>query len=431
MTPEEEKIIRPSLKLLLRYWIIGICTLILVAPTDIPFTNRLIACLLSLLFFWTAYFPIKRDRIRGAILVTPISDMSKSTKVTLVLTQFIFIEIASRFYTGSGLLDGINGLFEGANTYRSYQKFFSESQISSQPPYMRLHIIFLLALGKLIFVAITCEFYLSSYKNSLFSIVTFLLSIIIYVSFGLTRGTFFEVFEVAIANIYFSMISKYTKPLNIRKALISISKRIGLALLPVLFVFNAMRRYDDPLQFLQHVCSSNFCFSPYDISFSIEYVLYLLSTYLSNGIYSVSVFYEQVLSGNSTEYLIPLYGYFLPDSQAVGVRGAICELYLNCRFVWVPDLTIFMSLFGLAAFLAVPLFIQYAHRLEISLMRRGTIGSYILLFYIAVFLISLPVGNFITTSSANILGLIITAIATQVQFRIPSRFSMRGRQGAR
>lgn len=419
MEISNEKIrISPSLKRLLRIWVVGVGILIVIAPTDIPALNRFIACFILFLFFWAAYFPFKVNDQSQTILVGPIRAFSTRKKTILVFLQFVFTEIAARFYTGGGLIDGIMGMLQGANTYWSYQEFFSEAMISSQPAYTRLHIILLLTIGKLIFVAITCEFYFRSDRKSVSSMILILLSTVIYMSFGLSRGTFFEVFEVAIANVYFTMLSSRLKPVSVRKITFSILKRLALLMLPTLFILNVMRRYDDPTKFQEHLCSSNFCFEPYNIFFIFEHVTYVTAIYFSNGIYSVSVFYENVLSGNVVEYLVPLYSYFLHDTDAIGVKGLLCERYLNCRFVWMSDLTIFISIFGVAAFWVVPVFIRKAHRLEFALIKKGTMSSYIFLFYLAVFIISLPVGNFITVSSTNSLAMIITFVASQSRFKI-------------
>lgn len=420
-TPVYQRGVRPSLKYLVRLWVIGIGFLILVAPTDIPIVNRLISCAILLLFFWTAFWPVQRNERQQIVSASPAASIPLKRKIALVFLQFVFIDVAARFYTGSGLVDGILGLFQGANTYQSYQNYFTESQISSQPIYTRLHIIMFLAIGKFTFVAITCDFYVRLDRHSFSGFAIFFVSTLTYIAFGLCRGTFFEVFEVVIANVYFSMISRSLRPNTGTKTTASIFKMVLLLILPILFIFNAMRRYDDPAQFLQHVCSSNFCFDSYNIWFYGEYLLYIMATYFSNGIYSISVFYENILAGIGVEYIIPLYSIFLYDTEAIGVRGLICETYLNCRFVWVPDLTLFMSLFGIAAFFAVAFLLRIFHRLEVRMMKKGRLSGYIFLFYITVLVISLPVGNFITVSSANILGLAIAAFASHTSMRLRYR----------
>ena len=410
MKPETKNlVVEPLFRDILKRWVIAVCGLFIIAPTDIPLFNRFLGTIMILAFFFTIYFKdsaklAKNENLRR---LTPIPS---GTKILLVIFQLSLTNFAVTFYTGTNLLSGLLGAISGQNTYQAYQDFFRESDIAVSGVFSRIQFILALAIGKLIFVFIVADFFSNTAKKTILSLSILVSSILIYASFGFARGTFFEVFEITVAIGYFFSICRSRKTIKSANVGVNLLKLVSFIGLPYFFIKNTMRRYDDKLDYFEHLCSSNFCFETYGINLTLEYFTYIFATYFSNGPYALSVYFYNLLTIKSTEYLIPLWGYIMSDYQEPGVRGLLCERYVDCSFVWMPDILIFLSLFGIFAFFFSNIFVQWAITLEQRLMSKRTHAAFVTNYFILIFLLSLPVGSFLTVSSSNMLGLFISVL---------------------
>lgn len=400
---------------LFRLWLIFLCVLFLLAPTDIPITNRIIGVTALFFSFWIVF--LKNAGLHSSqVEIYRVPRISEQRQLFLLLVQLALTSVGVAFYTGTNLVSGLFDSLRGLNTYSAYQSFFRDSGIAGTGFLSRIHIIVSMAVGKLIFVIITANFFLSTARRTFVSISIFASSLLIYLSFGLSRGTFFEVFEISVAVGYFGYISKKPREFQRRILLTKFTKILIAISLPILFIVNTMRRFDDRETYFERLCSSNFCFRPYNIEISSEYFVYIFANYFANGPYSVSVFFENILEGKNLEYLLPMWGYWGADLEEAGVRGLLCGQYLNCRFVWMPDIVLFLSVFGIFSFLFSNLFLYWTVKNEKRMMMTQKHSGHAVNFYLFLFIISLPVGNFLTISSSNILGLMIAILMARFRF---------------
>ena len=130
-----------------------------------------------------------------------------------------------------------------------------------------------------------------------------------------------------------------------------------------------------------------------------------LSGYFVFGIYFISLC-TNFLWFNSIEGFL---AFVLPNGvnsfgYADSSRQYICENEIYCGATWNPDMVIFIDRFGFPLFMII---VWWFGRFTSILMKdrsnkKNGVLNYILLFFIFLSLFSLPVGNFVFASSANI-----------------------------
>lgn len=401
--------VAPIMMTLFRYWIIIIPLLLFVSPTDISLTHRVYGLLFFLIFFLTSYTYSNK---RSHNITLEYAGVGRFFCVISIFIQILAVNFAIKYYTGSDIFTTVVNTANGINTYSDYQAYFAENEIGRLPILSRMNAILLLALTKLIFVINVANFFLKSSKINAADIATVLLSTLIYVTFGLARGTFFEIFEILCAYAYFismtsARLSNKTKRIIFSKRFI-ITAIITALIFIALFIINTIRRYDEVSKYFDTVCSSNFCFTPIGVLPALEYVLFILTTYFANGAYTLAVLFEQTVIGNELLYLIPMQSmFFYIGVENSGVREMMCSQYVNCKFVWVPELTTILSIFGIFTVFLTNLLIPKIYQLELFMLRKFSIFGIITLYFLFIFLLSLPVANFYLISSSSIVCTVV------------------------
>jgi len=376
------------------------------SPTSINYFHRFLGVLVLILFFFPSLKSFKNG-VQPRVIQFH-REINFIILVMLLGIQFVSVNIATYFYTGSNPVSAVIDTLNGANTYSAYQTHFKDAGISGTTPLTRFIYIILLTISKLIFIVILTDYFVQKSSKSFIRLLFLFTATGIYLSFGLARGTFFEVFEIAVAYV---LVTQVCKGPNLVKKQFSMSQLLGLSTffaLPILFIFNTMRRFDSTSDYFNVNCSSNFCFNPYGVVPSLEYILFIFSTYFSNGLYILAELLDRTLRGEIISYLIPLQSYFDSSITEKGVRGIMCENYVNCNFVWVPELITLISIFGIFSLFAVLLLYQLALKIEMRLLSKFNLFSLPVLYFLLLFILSLPVGNFFTISSSSILCAIIT-----------------------
>jgi hypothetical protein len=397
------RIAAPALLPIFRYWVIGLVLLITISPTDIPASHRLyLALVYSLLFF----YPVFNTRYGRIASAKPINYTAINLPFSAILLaiQFAAISISTQFYTGSSVITAFAGALAGENTYSAYQTYFADAQFAATSPLTRVVYIVLLALAKVIFVFSVINFFLSQIRR-FHSAIFMMTCCVVYVGFGLARGTFFEVFEVACSVLYFwfmtSAVQDRGKVRRLKTVFYS-SSVASLALIGMFFL-NIARRYGDSFELKQ--CTQNFCYNPVGIGDMVEYPIYLLTGYFGNGGYFISSLFETTLTRGEFSYLIPMQSVIGNwGSDEFGVRAFMCEIYVACRFVWTPEVATLISVFGILAIPIANLLITYLAKLESLVIRHFSIPGMLLLYFAFMLAISLPSANFFTVSSPSILA---------------------------
>lgn len=402
--------------ILLRLWVIGIAVLVVIAPTDISLQVRMLGLMFLGMLYWSLW------SVRGTVKNIPVPVKTKPSFMFLAIlffAQLMAANYASISYTGSSLLSSLINVIDGVDAYGQYQSHFAEQGFRNEAFYYRLPAVFSLALTKIIYL-----YLLSLFVSSYYSLraVWFLsiFSALPIVLFSLSRGTFFEIFEVALATVYFIFASKYNE-LGLRKNRLKwlLIGMVGIGILSFLFLVNTGRRFGSFDDLLGRGCFTNFCFIPYNFIPYFEYLLYSLAVYFSTGIYMFGEYFAALLRGEMTYSIIPFF-YSFSGQLWDGLPSDLCSRYFSCAGVWTPDILKFFSVFGFTVFLLMPLLIRIVLRLESRILATGSVFALPFLYTILVLLISLPVGKFFTGSSANVIASLffLSLLVAQMRARI-------------
>ena len=163
------------------------------------------------------------------------------------------------------------------------------------------------------------------------------------------------------------------------------------------------------------ICAtSDLCLSTntflYKCSNALAMFSFQLSGYFLFGIYYTSKFIETFWLKNLSNMSV-LFFPFQSLMHTELTANFLCNVELDCRACWIPDIIIYvLSLGFLLLFFAVywlGVFAKFLIKRVLVSCRFLELG---LLYYIFIVLISLPFGNLLTTSSANILTCIILII---------------------
>lgn len=399
-----DRIISPSLLPIFRYWVIGIVVLVMASPTDIPIAYRMYMLLVYACLF---FYPLISPRLDLSTISTSIdyAPIKFRYAFLLLIVEFISISIATQFYTGEAFISSFVTALSGQNTYGAYQEYFSEAGIANMSPFSRAGYVLLLGGAKLIFVFSVINFFLSRRRDG-WSLLFMVSAATMYLGFGLARGTFFEVFEIACAILYFwfmTSVARRARRVERTKAILYFSI-LGSAALIGLFVLNAMRRYEDATAFFQQ-CSPNFCFSPWGLTDYLEFPIYILTVYFGNGGYFIASLFDATITQGQTAYLIPFQSViFHWGASEFGVRSFMCERFVECQFVWTPEVATVISIFGILAFFVTNIGIMALARLENHIIKFPSLSGMMLLYFMFMLVISMPVANFFTISTPSIIS---------------------------
>ncbi|MGB8600140.1 MAG: hypothetical protein WCE88_11715, partial [Burkholderiales bacterium] len=120
--------------------------------------------------------------------------------------------------------------------------------------------------------------------------------------------------------------------------------------------------------------------------------------------------------GSFVNYLFPF-----SSMSSNDIQTQICDVLLDCGAAWKPDVLKiiqnvgFLGLFFLIFFIGVS-----CRKLMVLIFRNPDLNQIVLIFYIFLLMISMPIGNFVTASSSNII-LLLTALT----FFVVKKFKFR------
>lgn len=380
-------------------WMLLISSLFLFAPNNLSLQHSLVFISLIALLYYPLF--ILKDKKKFSVKVNLPKKINSWGLFLLILIEFALADYAARFYTGSGLLDAISALKAGESNYYLYQSHFAENNLSGLT-LKKVPAILAAAAVKGIYLFVISIFFL--YRNNQKPKYFLLLCIIPLILFSVARGTFFEVFEISLSIFYFHKItsSKAAPSLNVR-----IRNNVYLVttfvILTFLFSLNAASRYEDKSSFLEKTCSlGDFCFSPYTNFTTLEHSIYFLSSYFSTGLYFITQYILLLFEGKLLSSLLPFTTLSIFSTKEIGLTEDLCANYINCGVAWQPDLFYWFSFFGFILCLFIfPVFFYYLIKLERVLLRNLNLYSLPLSYLLLIYLVSIPVGNFFTTSSSS------------------------------
>lgn len=320
---------------------------------------------------------------------------------------------AVKFYSGNNFFDVFFALSSGKSLYNKYQTFFSVQNLAVFS-FAKIPAIF--ALLSLKFAVIYTYIYVIALGKS-GKTEGFLCIFVVTFSqlyFSVSRGTSFELFELTV--LLWICVSMRSTVFGRSKSLV-IKYRILLVLFVLaavsLYSYNISARYS--FNEVSSCSTQELCFDTdtllYQISIPLASLSYKLSGYFTFGLFYTSKFIEKFCvfdTFNFFSVLLPFTDIYRPDLNS----DFMCGEVLDCGASWVPDVITYVLRIGFFPLIVLIFSLGSFTRHLLNLINfRKRFLELSLLYFIILAMISLPVGNFIVSSSANILcSLIVFSI---------------------
>lgn len=328
---------------------------------------------------------------------------------------------AAKFYTGSGLGEVLSAVWNGKSNYNSYQVYFAEASISAFSISKIPAIISVLVLKLTVVYGYASLFFVEAkYRNPYF-IVYLLFVTASYLYFSLARGTSFEALEIFLLILFVLCVGGANSIIDLvfSKRTLVVVFLAGLAV--SLYSYNVSVRYGENDV---NVCMiPDMCFDEDALIAKFSPVLGLLtaklSLYFLFGIYYLSHLVSYTLSEAG------FFGvFFLPGASYMDAQLSprfLCEGTLDCGASWAPSLEKFFYIFGLpGSFMVIFSLGVLVKKLSLGVSRQDPLTCS-LAYFIFLLMISLPVGNFVTDSSSNLLSMLLLGGAVLFRSTLRSR----------
>jgi len=395
---------------MLFYWSLFLTALALFAPLQVPSYYFFLGLLCVWAIFFMSFLGYLKGRGYGSNIVmnivdfpTGLSKFSWSYKgmIVILTVSFLLSQYALNFYTGQTLISLVNNLMSGESLYALYQAYFMDEGLSVFTVSKIPAIMSLIALKLIVLWGVYVYYFQPRVIEKRYYVILGCICIN-YLMFSFARGTNFELFE-----IFFMFLVAGVLRIKYRESTISMSTIVIILVMVVavasLYISTVSARFSGGNVW---ECSTDWiCLDTSSILYNfvpaLGLFLFLISGYFLFGLLYISVFLYSFLydAGHSS-----LAVFFPLGFDLVGVditREAICNNYLDCGASWTPSIIVLLSAVGVFG-VAFVLFVvgYFAAIFEKNFLKYGFMG-FVLLFYVLLLSISLPVGNFVFTSSNN------------------------------
>lgn len=297
-----------------------------------------------------------------------------------------------KFYTGLSIDGVFVAVFSGGSNYNEYQSYVLEKDLGIFS-FNKLPAIFSLAYVKLCLLFAFYRFYMRKFDVLSISSCAIIVFSQVYISIG--RGTSFEILEILLLSLFVFF-------LNVRKGSYSIKSVLFVILLIVTSVIYYTLSIDARFDGNYTPLSLNeLTYSKDDGVDSI--LLFQLSNYFLHGPLYFSHFFEEL--SNESYFLGALFPFF--DLFFELDSRYYCTVNFNCDNSWVSSNITHILKLGLVGFW---IYLYYCSRLFSSMVEslvlRSNMIFFVLSYYLFLNFFSLPIGDFIWVSSANIINVV-------------------------
>lgn len=390
---------------ILSYWVIILSFILYAQPSTLNKYLGTIGLITSISIYIIFYLGTRINLFNKKQNVTYVIAKSKSSLflLFLFLTNVFSTAYTLKFYTGNSISAIFTNLLSGTSNYALYQLYFSETGLSEFSTSKIVPII-LLAVMKITLIFSVYNLVLNKKIYSAKNKMLFILNIIMYCIFSLGRGTSFEFFEIFLCFAFLKSYStkfKFNFSLFQFKSILIIS---SIFLVMNLFLYSINLRGGEKIL----TCyTSEICYnpeSPIAIIFpQFSYFLFILGGYFSFGLNFLGVLFTKIYFQD----IKGIFNFFVGGDVNLLSNGKnVCSL-IDCGVNWEPDISVWFNKFGLFLFIILVTFLGLFFRYLINTydytkQKFVQIG---IAYFIFLQLISFPCGQFITTSSSNILSL--------------------------
>lgn len=329
--------------------------------------------------------------------------------------SMIASNVAIGTYTGISMREAFDGLLRSESLYNRYQQHFMrqglmEFSIAKVPGivaalYLKLALLFV---GMKVLVLQPTR--RAGHWLGLAAVL------IAYLLFSVARGTSFEIFEILLLAAFATVAAPLAQ--GTRQPL-SMSKGIGLLTLAVaalwVYSYNISARYSFGAR---DVCATaELCRDANSViaglSPRLADLLFDLQGYFTFGLYYAATFIDEVMFSSIDmliHHLLPL-GYSFLTGRA---EGGVCDSHIDCGVAWKPAGIMHLQYLGLFCFMVVLVALGLATRRLVTDFESGEARGALEasgLFLLVLYMISLPVGNFVFISSSNFLAVALIGLA--------------------
>ncbi len=308
-----------------------------------------------------------------------------------------------RFYTGHSVQGVIEGVASNENLYGAYQQYFTENELGtlnlSKTPF-----ILMLFFVKFVLVASYISLVGGTATTRLSDKVFLGVMTVSYLLFGTARGTSFEAFEVLIL-FFYSMLLR-----NKRTGMKHIWSMQQLALFLVVFMCGGW-------VFLSHLeargLSSDFITDEVSYNRSsilskmlpdISLIAFQFSGYFLFGLFFSSVVIRQLWLGSVHNTIAGMFPFGFASNGVKPFAEEMSERLIDLGATWTPDAMTILYWVGFPGLvLTCFLFGRVARYCTRYADGASSIVAGMMGYIIVLQMIAMPIGSFVSVSSANIL----------------------------
>lgn len=375
------------------------------------FSGILLAWFVFILFFIGANKTISFSRNKFSYIAASSSIVDcKLYPMSVISVLAIFASIyAAKFYTGKSFFEVFAALALDVSLYNEYQKYFAQQGLSALSIAKIPAILSMLYL-KVVVVYSYISIFILRKKIALSNVFWLLIISLSSLYFSLARGTSFEFFELLL--LFWFCLSMRTIRYSLSQSIFS-SQKVTLVIVGILalalYSYNISARYafgEVAECVTNEICLTNDTMLFY-FSAPIAQLTLKLSGYFTFGIYYTSTLLNYFWLDNFSNFIqlsIPFASYY----DETITQDFLCDVLLNCRAAWVPDVALYINKVGLLGiFFGAYIVGRVVRGITLVAFSSNDLITYAILYLAFLAMVSLPVGNFLTISSANIMLLIL------------------------
>jgi hypothetical protein len=362
----------------------------------------------TILILWINYFIFSagyrvssQGKDQGDVSASSSSSLSgwllNLNKISLLffgLLSLLFSIFAVNYYTGQTPMNIFTNFANGVSLYYEYQSHFKEQQLHAFS-LTKIPFIFMLFYIKFfLFYSYISFFIVKKHTTKIEKLYLFLITIsFIYVGIG--RGTNYEFFELVML-IIFIVLTRQVSRFPI-KSFSVISILIGIM---IIVFYNTVKARGVIFDYYisQDINYDPDGFLPY-ISPQITLITVILFGYFGFGFFYVSKYVSEIWFSSIGNFFA---GLFPMGYQIVGQDNVPTTMQniIDIGVMWHPDVALLINDLGYIGLLIYCFLIGFITK-HISNNKRKNPILYLTSFMVLMQMISLPVGNFVFTSSAS------------------------------
>ena len=306
---------------------------------------------------------------------------------------------AAKFYTSRGFSSVILGIFRGEKAYSIYQHYMVDANIGAFK-LTKIPFILMLVFCTMMLFWSMLGLLLSGEKLKVGQVVYLVSTVLSYFYFGLARGTNFEMYIIFVLFVYCLLNRPGTALIDERKRRRAIIV-ISVLAVAVIIVFRMVVAARGNV-FSNQICSE----IHYDDTKLISRLFPTLTNiglsvfrYFGFGIFTIGTTIDNIVFGSAQgfgAFMLPVGFQLFYNSDLMVLVREIVDIGVG----WVPDCISFVNIFGfpltLIVFLALGRLTRKIYSSDRSGLLKNLLGAFMF-----IEMLSIPVGNFIVTSTPN------------------------------